>query len=179
MTVARGADSEHHLADAVRQLLDRQAIADCIARYARGVDRADDELVLSAYHVDAVEDHGPTCGSPREFLEWYHAQQPPRCATLHCLANQTIELRGDAADAETYFVSLVRYGGGAEAALVFGRYVDQLERRDGEWRIASRILVREGRLTAHDASDGMANAIGRRDRSDVSYARARRAADGG
>jgi hypothetical protein len=161
------------LVRALRELLDRQAIADCVARYARGVDRDDDELVLSAYHTDAHEDHGPVSGSPCEFLDWYHAQQPPRCATLHCVANQTIAVHGDEADAETYFFSLVRYEGGADACLVFGRYVDRLLRRGGEWRISSRILVREGRLTAHDASDGMANAIGRRDRDDVSYTRAR------
>jgi hypothetical protein len=164
---------DKELAATVRELLDRQSIADCIRRYARGVDRFDDALVASAYHLDAVEDHGPVRGSPREFIAWYRSQQPPRSATLHCVANQMIELHGNEANAETYFFSLVRYEDGADATLVFGRYVDHLTRRDGEWRIASRILVREGRLTAHDASEGMPNAIGRRDRSDVSYKRTR------
>ena len=34
----------------LQYLLDRQAIADCVNRYARGLDRHDDEMVASAYH---------------------------------------------------------------------------------------------------------------------------------
>src|SRR5882724_2908499 len=43
---------------ALRQLLDRQAILDCLHRYTRGVDRLDRQLLLSAYHADAIDDHG-------------------------------------------------------------------------------------------------------------------------
>ena len=43
----------------VQELIDRQRIYECLLRYTRGMDRLDRELVLSAYHDDAVEDHGP------------------------------------------------------------------------------------------------------------------------
>ena len=59
--------------------LDRQAIVDCIHRYARGVDRADDELLRSAYHPDAVEDHGAYIGDVDgliPFLAWAHRPFP-------------------------------------------------------------------------------------------------------
>ena len=39
---------------ALRELLDRQAITDCIHRYCRGVDRMDREATCSAYHPDGV-----------------------------------------------------------------------------------------------------------------------------
>ena len=38
-------------------LLDREAIRDVYTRYARGLDRGDAELIASAYHPDATEDH--------------------------------------------------------------------------------------------------------------------------
>ena len=36
----------------LQQLLDREAIRDCLMRYRRGVDRFDRELILSAFHTD-------------------------------------------------------------------------------------------------------------------------------
>ena len=46
----------------LQNLLDRQAILDCLNRYNRGVDRCDEELLLSAYHEDATECHGTFTG---------------------------------------------------------------------------------------------------------------------
>ena len=42
-------------AEMIRRLADRQAIEDTIARYARGVDRRDWDLVRSTYHPDATD----------------------------------------------------------------------------------------------------------------------------
>ena len=42
----------------IKHLIDRQAILDCLTRYCRGMDRFDRALVLSAYHPDAIDDHG-------------------------------------------------------------------------------------------------------------------------
>ena len=39
----------------VRELKDRQEIYDCIMRYCRGIDRLDRDMLLSAYHPDAVD----------------------------------------------------------------------------------------------------------------------------
>jgi SnoaL-like domain len=60
---------EWHLAE-IRALLDRHAIVDCMMRYARGVDRLDRELVVSAFHPDAVIDQGMFVGSPVRFADW-------------------------------------------------------------------------------------------------------------
>lgn len=40
------------------ELLDREAIRDCLARYCRGVDRLDRALLLSTYWPGAEDDHG-------------------------------------------------------------------------------------------------------------------------
>ena len=40
-------------------LLDREAIREAMGRYCRGIDRLDVDLIRSAYHEDAFDDHGP------------------------------------------------------------------------------------------------------------------------
>ena len=52
------------------ELWDREAIRDCLHRYARGVDRFDRELILSAFHPDALDEHGKFVGTPDEFVDW-------------------------------------------------------------------------------------------------------------
>ncbi|MBU3738793.1 MAG: nuclear transport factor 2 family protein, partial [Rhodoferax sp.] len=53
----------------VQELTDRHAIHDCIARYCRGVDRLDKALCLSAFHPDALDEHGKFVGTPEEFVQ--------------------------------------------------------------------------------------------------------------
>ena len=92
----------------LRTLLDRQQILDCIHRYTRGVDRLDVELTLSAYHEDAIDSHGPFSGSPREFVDWLWPRQATRWASQHFVTNHTVELDGDTAHAETYYLFAAR-----------------------------------------------------------------------
>ena len=51
----------------VRELKDRQEIYDCLMRYCRGIDRLDRDMLLSAYHPDAVDDHGVYVGGVEGF----------------------------------------------------------------------------------------------------------------
>src|SRR5437870_7614815 len=54
----------------LQELLDRQAIADCVYRYARGLDRHDEEIYASAYHDDAIDHHGDFLGRRDKFVPW-------------------------------------------------------------------------------------------------------------
>src|SRR5262249_11432964 len=54
----------------VRALLDEQAIRRVLARYCRGIDRLDQDLVRSCYHPDATEAHGTFTGGLEEYLAW-------------------------------------------------------------------------------------------------------------
>src|SRR4051794_36933919 len=127
----------------VRQLVDRQAILDCIHRYTRGVDRLDADLTLSAYHEDAVDDHGTFIGSPREFVEWLWPRPDTRWTRQHFVTNHTCELDGDTAHTETYYLCAMRPKDREVTTISGGRYIDRFERRDGEWRIAARVVVAE------------------------------------
>ena len=84
-------------------LLARQEIAGCIARFARGMDRFDRDLFLSAFHPDATIAAGPFVGAADALYDWAmglhdHGQE----ATHHNLLNQTIDIEGDTAHVETY-----------------------------------------------------------------------------
>ncbi len=100
----------------LRELVDRQAIHDVILRYCRGVDRMDRELLLSAYHPDAIDDHGLFVGGPEAFADYFLAfHQSQQSATQHIITNHSCELDGDTAHCETYwlFAAMNREGPGA------------------------------------------------------------------
>jgi hypothetical protein len=128
----------------VRELKDRQDILDCLMRYSRGVDRLDRELLRSAYHPDAVDDHGMFAGGRDAFVDWViDMHSSTHLAQQHCLFNHTCELDGDVAHAETYYMFVGMNRTGPPLAMSGGRYVDRFERRDGMWAIADRMCIRD------------------------------------
>jgi hypothetical protein len=158
----------------LRELKDRQEILDCLARYCRGMDRFDADLVRSAYHPDAVDDHGPFSGSVEGLIAHVFAADGKRYVrTQHILGNHSVELAGDTAWAETYWMFLgVRADAPADVGA--GRYVDRFERRDGRWAIAHRVSVTDYAADTYPP-EVLARVNGqsrsRRDRSDPSYLR--------
>ena len=157
---------------ALRRLLDRAAITECVHRYARGLDRRDAELVASAYHADAVEDHGQYVGELDGLVKYLMDVHAPFSGYQRHVTTQNIDVDGDAAHAESYFLSVIRIDNAEKLRLTGGRYVDRLERRDGEWRIAERVVVLEwyGAMPGGGIDPAMQVAP-RLDRDDVSYTR--------
>jgi ketosteroid isomerase-like protein len=137
--------------EALQELLDKQAIFECVQRYARGIDRADVEMVASCYHPDAVDYHGSFVGSGRGLAEWAIAAHSQLVRTQNHITTHTVELDGDGAHAETYFLVTMRSPAGI-MQIATGRYVDRFERRHGEWRIAARLCLVES-LARADSSD--------------------------
>ena len=163
----------------LRELLDRTEILDCLYRYTRGMDRLDRDLVSSAYHDDAIDEHGGFVGPVEEFLDWafgYHASQVRH---QHYITNHSVEIAGDEAHAESYYLFIgTERDSDVPLTVVGGRYVDRFERRDGRWAIAARVTLVEWRTNLPSvlpqaavealASMGMVVA---RDGSDTSYDR--------
>ena len=149
----------------LQELLDREAIRDCIYRCCRGVDRVDEDALRSAYWPDAVCRHSGHQGSGAEFVDWVLPHLKAGGRTHHLIGNILIEQRGDAAAVESYFRTIV---GGRDAAgapqetLLAGRYVDRFERRGGDWRIAARTVVYDWIRQAALPHEMDASAFGRR-----------------
>lgn len=169
----------------LRDAADRQEMLDCLHRYARGIDRLDGELILSAFHEDAIESHGPYRGSPAGFVDWIIEESADRAASFHHVTNHYAEIDGDVAHMEAYWMTtILRTPDADRFTLSFGRYVCRFERRDGVWKIADRVVVVEygGEADRNSAfrltgPDGVARTLdevfvsGQRDKSDVSYMR--------
>lgn len=121
----------------LERLLDRQDIADCLVRFSRGMDRFDREVFLSAFHPDAELAAGPFVGGPADLYDWASAlHEQGQVATHHNLLNQTIEIDGDVAHSETYYLFAARNRDETNW-LAGGRYLNRYARRDGVWRIAA------------------------------------------
>lgn len=160
---------------ALRDLLDRQAIRDCIGRYARGADRHDEDLIRSAFWPDAQINYGSFSGPPEAFARWANAWHDERySAHLHHIGAQTADIEGDAAHVETYVLYVLGEKAAPKVRVGAGRYVERYERRNGEWRIAVREFIAD--LTFRAEAEELtpyfqANRLSARDRSDLSYAR--------
>tara|TARA_B100000686_G_C16459538_1_gene796348 strand:+ start:331 stop:858 length:528 start_codon:yes stop_codon:yes gene_type:complete len=134
----------------IQNLLDKDAIRDVIMRYARGVDRLDEDLISSCYHVDSYDDHGHWKGPGKEFGPFFVENLPKRAHnTTHAVGNVLIELDPkdpNLAYVESYSLAhLRRTDENSEERLDFfsGRYIDRFEKRDGEWKIAKRVVVHD------------------------------------
>jgi len=160
----------------VRELHDRQAIRDVLNRYSRGVDRQDRELLVSCYHPDAIDDHGMFVGPAGDFFDWTDPSHLCLFRThQHIIGNHVCELDGDTAHCETYYVFAGMTKEGNRLEMSGGRYIDRMEKRGGEWRIAARKCVvewgTEGMMAPE--SQELFAAVGNvaRDKSDCSYDR--------
>ena len=162
----------------VAYLMDRSAIADCIAMHARGCDRHDADLITAAYHPDGVDEHGKVTNMGVEYGNWANQTHAATSQVhTHNITTHTCEIDGDTAHAESYAIVVLLGLDGRTAQFISGRYIDRLERRDGQWRIEVRRSTVEVMFLA-DASVLQSSffkdtdyLVGTRDREDLSYAR--------
>ena len=150
-------DMETGVEKSLRRLLDKSEIQDVLYRYARGVDRKDMELVRAAYHPDAYDDHGDYKGGIDGFVDYLSTRHVGVSQSMHFFGNCLVEfLDDDVALVETYVSRRRITPKGAATDLVhevtdseiLARYIDRFERRNGEWRIARRVVAFEAVVTA-------------------------------
>lgn len=174
-------DTDNRLVRLERQLqylTDRQEILDCIARNSRGNDRFDWELTSSSYHEAGFPVLGPAQSPASKYGEQTIGGYAYGCeAGMHHITTHSCEIEGDTAHAESYVIGLFVEQGGQTARLSAGRYIDRLEKRDGQWRIALRRATIEiqlegtARMPNGAALPGSGYFKGSRDKSDPSYER--------
>jgi len=162
----------------LEELIAKQQITEVIYRYCRGVDRLDRELVRECYWPDATDEHGSFTGLRDDYIAWVFDRLLPRNKwSQHFVANILIDvdLANDYAKSEAYGQSRHQHATSdkIEHNLVTGfRYIDDFERRHGEWRIARRICTVE--FVRKDAVEnwfeaGPSHRRGTRDRTDPVY----------
>ena len=132
------------LASALEQLVAKDAIRDCLYRYARGIDRADEAALRSAYWPDGTDHHGPYQGSASGFVDWAMKTLPYIERGIHQIHNILIEFRPGGAAVESYFSAFQRQQGANGQMQQWdmkGRYLDWFVKRGDEWRILNRVVV--------------------------------------
>jgi hypothetical protein len=136
-------------------LIDREAIRDVVTRVARGEDRRHEGLLRSAFWPDATIDFGVMAGSFDDYLGWCVPGSPAIPVTQHMLGQTMIALRGHSAQAETYVHSYhrIKTEGGDRDTAMGGRYLDTLEKRDGDWKITSRVMLYDWDRDLGEAAD--------------------------
>lgn len=173
MPSERDADMQR-LMDEVRWLRDRHEILDCINRYGRGLDRLDPELIESAYHADAIDNHGPFVGHLPEFVKFAIDVEGQFGWTHHGITSHNCEIDGNSAQAESYVHWFVHMPDGKTLGAGGGRYLDRLERRDGQWKIVLRRLLMDWSFETPVSGwlgPDWDNVKGSRDKRDPSYDR--------
>lgn len=157
----------------IQSLADKLAITDLIYRYCRAMDRIDAELGMSIWHADGTADYGVAVyqGTGHGFVEQVCEQHRKTLAHSHQMTNIIIELNGDKAASESYYIAALRIMRGDQEyeVAVRGRYIDAWSNRAGRWGIDHRQTIRDFddmRPVTRMSTD----TVGSRDRSDPSYA---------
>lgn len=147
---------------------DRAEIENVLGLYCRAIDRADVELLKSVYHPDGVDDHGAICANAHEFADKIIAMLKEVCVyTMHSVTHTVIEVQGDKASSEAYYMAIHTVAAGEAAIEKFfgksyleaqraagslgqrheylcsGRYLDELHKRDGAWKVFRRKMTNE------------------------------------
>jgi 3-phenylpropionate/cinnamic acid dioxygenase small subunit len=156
------------------QLVARAEISDTLLRYARACDRRDWEALRHCFHADFQDEHGEYSGGVDGFINWVSRRHAAIPFAMHFIGNMLIEFIDEKiAAVETYWVTMRRTQSeaGEVDAEIIGRYLDRFECRDGTWKIACRKVVYDSsRFVPSTHRPPIAGILGRRDRSDASYA---------
>ena len=129
----------------VQELLDKQEIGEVIQRYCRTLDWLDAEGQASCYWPDAHIEYGFFTGRAEDFLPVVMETERNLARRWHMLSQPLIRFHSaTSASSECYGI----FGGGRAQEdgsiagdLIGGRYLDEWEKRDGEWRISARKYI--------------------------------------
>ena len=142
---------------ALQELLDKQAIAEVIARYSRTLDWLDDDGQASCYWPDAAIDYGFFKGSAADFLPVVMRIERSSQRRWHMLSGLLIRLHSPTrASTECYGQATgVRENEGVWTGNIFGgRYLDEFEKRGEEWRIVKRDYAMDWSMPLGVQNDG-------------------------
>ena len=123
----------------VRYLKDRQDILDCIQRESRARDRHDVDMIAGCWWEDGADEHGPVITRALAYPVKANAGHSANFNnTSHNITNHLCTIEGDTAYCESYVVGGLFWLDGKTTTIAFGRYLDQLEKRNGAWRLVTR-----------------------------------------
>jgi hypothetical protein len=160
----------------LKQMLDHFEIMRVLSEYCHGCDRMDELLMAGVYARDSWDDHGLNKCSGPEFAQRTMKSMLTTDSVSHLQGQSLININGDQAGSETYFLAVVAARGDDGRAVIKqmgGRYVDTFIREEGHWRIKKRVCVRDWSITLPRDADwleGQGHVQGQRSQQDPSQA---------
>lgn len=151
----------------LQEMLDHFEIRNVLALYCHACDRCDPELLASIYTgAESFDDHGIIKASGPEFAHQIAALiEGTTTAMSHTLGQSIIQVRGDEAKAETFFIALMIARGDDETprlSQLAGRFIDELRRVNGHWKVYRRQAVHDMSATLKIEEDYLATNLLRR-----------------
>ena len=134
----------HTLEKNLRTLLDRQNVVDIYRRYTRGLNRFDLESLSTSFWEDAKITYGFNTYVRDEWIGFWTSNRYLKglACQAHHIANETIDIVDDIAHVESYLIGFWSPPTDAQPGLIVGgRYIDRVDRRGDEWRIAMREFI--------------------------------------
>lgn len=116
-------------------------------RYAQGVDRRVFDQIATCYWPDGSDNRVE--GSIDDYVAWLRQVLPNVATSTHQYTNVLIDvdLPSGIAQSEAYCLNVSVFADpsaqGAARLTTVLRYLDEWHRRDGEWRILARVVVRD------------------------------------
>ena len=130
----------------LQEMLDHYEITKTLNEYSHSCDRCDLAGVESVYVEDSWDDHGMFQATGPDFAKAIIPNILETSETMyHLLGQSMINVTGDEAGAETYFLAgarMVEEDGTTVVNQLGGRFIDKLVRVDGGWKIKDRVVLR-------------------------------------
>lgn len=123
---------------------DELAIRKVVAQYNRAFDYGDPEAWAALFTADGTFSMGSKeLAGGRENLLAFAKQMIPTMKVKHCTTDPIIEVNGNTASHDAYLILVDT--GDQVSVINSGRYIDELEKVDGQWKFKSRVVRVDGR----------------------------------
>ena len=128
----------------LQELLDKKACEEVLMRYGRTQDWLDTPGQNSCFWPDADIDFGFFKGNGADWVKTVMPHEQAATRRWHMCTSVLVQVDGNKATGECYGIAVATrvVGDGQVIETMFGgRYLDELEKRNGEWRISKRTYI--------------------------------------
>lgn len=132
------------LEEQIQELLDKKTIEEVLLRYGRTQDWLDTPGQNSCFWPDGEIDFGFFEGNGADWVAHVMPHEAEALRRWHMSTSIMIKVDGNKATAECYGIAVGTSkleDGTLQDSMYGGRYLDELEKRFGEWRISKRTYI--------------------------------------
>ena len=128
----------------LKELLDTKACEDVLMRYGRTLDWLDETGHEDCFWPDADIDYGFFKGTGKDWVPLVMEVEAGASRRWHVSTGVVVQVRGESAKSECYGLTVGTSEnelGESVDTMFGGRYLDEFEKRQGQWRISKRTYL--------------------------------------